>query len=115
MAFGSSLSLGLVDGLQQLVIVQHLIDPPHPFVPPSCCLFRKPSLPHQPLVMTQFNHSLSSAWPRTLVPACARAAVRGSRRPTHKPPPKTLSRRPAPDEPAQRVRAVHTKRDFCLR
>src|ERR1700756_2447425 len=36
MAFRSALSLGLVDGLQQLVIVQHLIGLPHPFVPPFC-------------------------------------------------------------------------------
>src|SRR5215472_5560031 len=89
MAFRSALSLGVVDGLQQLIIVQHLIGLPHPLFPPSFSLFRKPSLPHQPLVMTEFNHWLPSAWTEPLAPACVRAVVHGSRRPAHTPHPKS--------------------------
>src|ERR1700731_3842249 len=115
MAFRSALSLGLVDGLQQLVIVQHLIGLPHPVIPPFCCLFREPSLPHQPLVMTEFNHWLPSASPGTPAPACLRAVVHGSPRPAHTPHPKTLSKLLVLGEPARHVREVHTKRSFCLR
>src|SRR5215472_12187728 len=115
MAFRSALSLGLVDGLQQLVIVQHLIGLPHPPFPPAFCLFRKPSLPHQPLVMTELNHWLPSASPEPLAPACVRAVVHGSRRPAHTPHPKTLSKLLVLGVPARHVRAVRTKRSFCLR
>src|SRR5262249_24766805 len=107
--------LGFIDGLQQLGVVQHRVDALHPLFPPALRLAGKPSLPPGPLLVPQFNHRPSSALPFTSRPWSSDATARGSLRPSRRPPPKTLSRRPAPGAPPRRARPAHTELGSCLR
>src|SRR5256884_6119045 len=94
-ALRPSSPLGFVNGVQQLLVVQHLVGLLHPLFPPPRRFFGKPSLPHRPLVESQFNHRRAPGWPSAFFPSSCDATARGSLRPSHRPAPKNLSTPPA--------------------
>src|SRR5207247_9939893 len=62
-ALRPSSPLGFVIGVQQLLVVQHLVGLLHPLFPPPRRFFGKPSLPPRPLVDSQLIHLRAFWWP----------------------------------------------------
>src|SRR5438132_1327277 len=114
-ALRPSSPLGFVNGVQQLLVVQHLVGLLHPLFPPPRRFFGKPSLPHRPLVESQFNHRRASVWPSAFCPSSCDATARGSLRPSHRPAPKILSTPRALGARPRRAWPAHTTRGSSLR
>src|SRR6266851_8490587 len=108
-AVRSPLSLGFIDRVQQLGVVQHLVSVLHPGLPPPGRFFRKPSLPQHPLLAPPFNHRLSSVSSLPSAFSCCAATAPDSPRPERRPLPKTLSTPPAPGAPLRRAWPAHIK------